>query len=188
MTIDPPPGWACITSLAACATCSGAIRFSSMILAWNRGEAVAASASGEPPALLTTTSTPPNSSMRGRDRAAGACSGSRTSAWVKTAGAGRPRRAGRPARAGRRPGRAPRRAGRPARCPRRCPGCRRLQTLRPGTARAGRRSAWRHVRLATKQTLGRDWRTMGDGAHEHAGGAGTECGFVVSFGRYSGRN
>jgi hypothetical protein len=58
MMIDPP--LACMTSLAAWATYSGAIRFSSMTLAWNRGDAVAASASGEPPALLITTSTPPS--------------------------------------------------------------------------------------------------------------------------------
>ena len=43
MMIDPLP-CSCITALAACAMCSGAIRFSSMTLAWNRGEAVAASA------------------------------------------------------------------------------------------------------------------------------------------------
>ena len=46
MMIDPPSGWACMTSLAAWATCSGAIRFSSMMLAWNRGDAVAAAAAG----------------------------------------------------------------------------------------------------------------------------------------------
>ena len=39
-----------------------------MIWAWNRGDAVAASAGGEPPALLITTSTPPNRSIRGRDQ------------------------------------------------------------------------------------------------------------------------
>ena len=49
MMIDPPPGWSCMTALAACATCSGAIRFSSMTLAWNRGEAVAAAAGGDRP-------------------------------------------------------------------------------------------------------------------------------------------
>jgi hypothetical protein len=48
MMIDPPSGWSCMTWLAPCATCSGAIRFSSMTLAWNRGDAVAASADGEP--------------------------------------------------------------------------------------------------------------------------------------------
>jgi len=51
MMIDPPAGCCCITALAACATCSGAIRFSSMTLAWNRGDAVAAATGGEPPAL-----------------------------------------------------------------------------------------------------------------------------------------
>jgi len=60
MMIEPPAGWPCMTSLAACATCSGAIRFSSMTRACSRGEAVAAGAGGAPPALLTTTSTPPN--------------------------------------------------------------------------------------------------------------------------------
>ena len=84
MMIDPPSGWACITSLAACATCSGAIRFSSMIRAWKRGEAVAAGAGGDPPALLTTTSTPPNRSTAVATRCR-ACSGSRTSARVNCA-------------------------------------------------------------------------------------------------------
>ena len=34
MTIEPPSGWSRMTAFAACAQCSGAIRFSSMILAW----------------------------------------------------------------------------------------------------------------------------------------------------------
>jgi hypothetical protein len=44
MMIDPPPACPCITALAACATCNGAIRLSSITLAWKRGDAVAASA------------------------------------------------------------------------------------------------------------------------------------------------
>ena len=43
MMIEPPP-CACITALAACAMCSGAIRLSSITLAWKRGDAVAAAA------------------------------------------------------------------------------------------------------------------------------------------------
>jgi hypothetical protein len=33
MMIDPPSGWPCITALALWATCSGAVRFSSITLA-----------------------------------------------------------------------------------------------------------------------------------------------------------
>ncbi len=84
MMIDPPAGWACITSLAAWATCKGAIRFSSMTRAWKRGDAVAAGARGEPPALLITTSTPPNKS-RPAAISRRACSGSLTSARVNAA-------------------------------------------------------------------------------------------------------
>ena len=84
MMIDPPSGCSCITALAACATCSGAIRFSSMTLAWNRGDAVAAAAGGEPPALLITTSTPPNRSAPA-SISRRACSGSLTSARVNEA-------------------------------------------------------------------------------------------------------
>ena len=84
MMIDPPSGWSCITSLAACATCSGAIRFSSMTRAWNRGDAVAAAAGGEPPALLITTSTPPNRSIPAAISRR-TCSGSLTSARVNAA-------------------------------------------------------------------------------------------------------
>jgi hypothetical protein len=84
MMIDPPSGCSCITALAAWATCSGAIRFSSMTRAWNRGDAVAAAAGGDPPALLTTTSTPPNrSAVTATSRCA--CSGSLTSAMVNAA-------------------------------------------------------------------------------------------------------
>jgi alkylation response protein AidB-like acyl-CoA dehydrogenase len=39
MMIEPPSGWPCMISLAPCATCSGAIRFSSMTRAWNRRDA-----------------------------------------------------------------------------------------------------------------------------------------------------
>ena len=35
MTIDPPPGWICIVSLACCETDSAPIRLSSIILRFN---------------------------------------------------------------------------------------------------------------------------------------------------------
>ena len=82
--IDPPPGWSCITMLAAWATCRGATRFSSMTLAWKRGDAVAAAAYGEPPALLIMTSIRPNRS-RAAAASCPACSGSRTSARTNAA-------------------------------------------------------------------------------------------------------
>src|SRR5947209_446356 len=61
------------------------------------------------------------------------------------------------ARSGRRREPARRSAGRLARYPRRCRACRRLRRheRREGV---GRRLAWRHVRLTTKQTLGREAR------------------------------
>ncbi|MNK93151.1 hypothetical protein D3C87_1132990 [compost metagenome] len=59
LTMEPPFGWACICRHAACATCRGAIRFSATMASLKRGEAVAASAMGEPPALLTTMSSRP---------------------------------------------------------------------------------------------------------------------------------
>ena len=150
-----------------------------MTRAWNRGDAVAAGARGEPPALEITTSTPPN---RSRPAAISrrACSGSLTSARRKAAVADRRRRAPRRAphgaprgRAGapaaaraavgrdagrscRRPGPGRRSAGTRARCPPRCPSC--LRSRSPGSRRCretvGRRAAWRHVRLTPKQTLG----------------------------------
>ena len=46
-------------AFARCETSSMARRLSSTILAWNFGEASAASAYGEPPALFTTTSSRP---------------------------------------------------------------------------------------------------------------------------------
>ena len=52
MMIDPPSAWPCMTAFAACATCSGASRFSSMILAWNRGDAVAAAARRRPAGVV----------------------------------------------------------------------------------------------------------------------------------------
>src|SRR6185436_9977950 len=51
-TIEPPLSWVCITAFARWASQSGAVRFKAMIAAEKRGEAVAASAGGEPPALL----------------------------------------------------------------------------------------------------------------------------------------
>src|SRR3982750_1776812 len=58
LTMDPAP-WRCLTALAACDTCSAAVRFSPSTFSEKRGEAVAASAYGAPPALLTTTSSRP---------------------------------------------------------------------------------------------------------------------------------
>ena len=55
-----------------------------MTLAWNRGDAVAAAADGEPPALLTTTSSRPNRSTAS-PTSLRAWSGSRTSARVNLA-------------------------------------------------------------------------------------------------------
>ena len=54
LMMQPPPGCACITSLARWATNSGAMRFNVMIEAWNRGEVPDRNAGGPPPALLTT--------------------------------------------------------------------------------------------------------------------------------------
>src|SRR6201999_2395491 len=59
LTIDPPPDWACIFSLAHCETSNEPIRFSSMILRLNFGLDSAVSTYGDPPALLTTTSRRP---------------------------------------------------------------------------------------------------------------------------------
>ena len=95
MMIDPPPGWPCMTALAACATCSGAIRFSSMTLAWNRGDAVAAAAGGDPPALLITTSTRPKRSAAVRDQPL-RLPGVPHVGPDEGGGAARPRRAARP--------------------------------------------------------------------------------------------
>src|ERR1700686_1423932 len=63
LTIDPPRSWFCITALALCANTIGAVRFRAMIPAVKRGDAVAESAGGEPPALFTRTSTRPNRDM-----------------------------------------------------------------------------------------------------------------------------
>src|SRR6516164_10885083 len=59
LTIDPPPGWSCILSLAGCETDSAPMRLSSMILRLNLALESAVNTYGEPPALLTTTSSPP---------------------------------------------------------------------------------------------------------------------------------
>ena len=65
LTIEPPPSWSCMNELAAWAQYSGASRLSVTMDAENRGEAVAASADGEPPALLTRVSIRPKR-VRGR--------------------------------------------------------------------------------------------------------------------------
>ncbi len=54
-----------------------------MILAWKRGDAVAASAGGAPPALLISTSSRPNRSMAVWASTT-AWPGSRTSAWTNS--------------------------------------------------------------------------------------------------------
>src|SRR4051812_41820183 len=59
LTMTPPCRWCCITALAACATYNGPSRLRAMIFSANRGDAVAASDGGDPPALLTTTSSRP---------------------------------------------------------------------------------------------------------------------------------
>src|ERR1700712_182936 len=62
-TITPLP-WRCITALAALATTNGAVRLSPTILSRKRGEASAARAYGDPPALLTRMSIRPCSATR----------------------------------------------------------------------------------------------------------------------------
>jgi len=66
MLMITPPSPACMWWLARCATCIGASRFNLMIASLKRGDAVAASASGAPPALLITTSSPPVMSIAWR--------------------------------------------------------------------------------------------------------------------------
>ena len=63
LMMQPPASWACITSLARCATNSGAMRFSVMIDACRRGEVPCTKAGGPPPALFTTTSSRPSRSV-----------------------------------------------------------------------------------------------------------------------------
>src|SRR4051812_2174057 len=58
-TIAPPESWSFITAYTAWEKTSGAIRLRSMIDREKRGDAVALSAGGEPPALFTRTSTRP---------------------------------------------------------------------------------------------------------------------------------
>ncbi|CFE78352.1 Uncharacterised protein [Mycobacterium tuberculosis] len=58
-TIDPPLGCACISTLACWETSSGASTLSSTIFRWKLCVASAASAYGEPPALLTSMSSRP---------------------------------------------------------------------------------------------------------------------------------
>ena len=67
LTMLPPSSCVCITALAFCAHTSAAVRLSAMIPAVKRGEAVAVSAGGDPPALLTSTSSEPNRATRRRD-------------------------------------------------------------------------------------------------------------------------
>ena len=59
LTIAPPSSWSCMTRLTAWLTNSGAMRLSVMMAVENAGAAVAASATGEPPALFTAMSRRP---------------------------------------------------------------------------------------------------------------------------------
>src|SRR3954451_226734 len=59
LTIAPPSDCCCMTALAACATYNGASRLSATIFSAKRGDAVAASDGGDPPALLMATSRRP---------------------------------------------------------------------------------------------------------------------------------
>ena len=79
LTIRPPLSCSCMTALAAWATKNGASRFSRTTAVTRLGDAVAAGAGGEPPALLTTMSSRP-SRFTASPITALACSGSRTSA------------------------------------------------------------------------------------------------------------
>src|SRR5688572_29267980 len=83
-TITPPSGCFCIAAFARCAQWSGATRFSWMIFSWKRGEAVAASVAGAPPALATSTSRRPKRARVSAKRRS-ICSASRTSAGKKDA-------------------------------------------------------------------------------------------------------
>src|SRR5947209_20170050 len=53
LMIDPPSSWPCITAFAACDTWMAASMLRATIFSVNRGDAVAASAGGAPPALVT---------------------------------------------------------------------------------------------------------------------------------------
>ena len=68
-TIVPPCSWACMTRLAAWATWTAEVRLRVSTFSVKRGEAVAAGAPGEPPALLTTTSICPRSATIDSTRA-----------------------------------------------------------------------------------------------------------------------
>jgi hypothetical protein len=77
-----PPSWACITRLAACATVNGANRLSAITFSLKRGDAVAESTHGAPPALFTATSSRPKRSTIVSTSAV-TWSGSRTSQATK---------------------------------------------------------------------------------------------------------
>src|SRR5947209_20274147 len=53
LMIEPPLSCCCMTALAACDTFTAARRLSATIFSVKRGDAVAASAGGAPPALFT---------------------------------------------------------------------------------------------------------------------------------------
>ncbi len=84
LTIEPPSSCSCMNELAAWAQYSGASRLSDTMEAENRGEAVAASADGEPPALLTRVSIRPKR-VTADSTTAAAWSASRTSPVTNTA-------------------------------------------------------------------------------------------------------
>ena len=82
--ITPPLSWFCITGYTAWLNAMGAIRFRATIFSLNRGDTVADSAGGAPPALLMRVSTRPVRSTAAATTPA-ICSGSRTSAATNTA-------------------------------------------------------------------------------------------------------
>src|SRR5262245_36168472 len=82
--ITPPESCRCIVWFARWAKWSGAIRLRRRIDSWKRGDAVAASAGGAPPALFTSTSIRPNRSSANAATVS-ICSTSRTSAAVNSA-------------------------------------------------------------------------------------------------------
>jgi hypothetical protein len=78
LMIVPPSSWSRMTAAARWLNTRTPVRLIAAIAAKNRGDAVAVSAPGEPPALLTRTSTRPNSLLH-RSTTAWICSSSRTS-------------------------------------------------------------------------------------------------------------
>ena len=82
--ITPPPSWALITGYTAWEKVIGARRLRAITFSLNRGDTVAVSAGGAPPALLTSTSMRPVSATAASTTRL-IWSGSRTSAATKVA-------------------------------------------------------------------------------------------------------